>query len=53
MVNGSSTSTSRKGGAGFFNTMRIYPELKLGVVAMGNLTSWNYRQLARAVTERS
>jgi CubicO group peptidase (beta-lactamase class C family) len=38
------------GGAGFFNTMRIYPELKLGLVAMGNLTSWNYRTLARAVT---
>ena len=37
------------GGAGFFNTMRIYPELKLGLVAMGNLTSWNYRALARAV----
>jgi CubicO group peptidase (beta-lactamase class C family) len=39
------------GGAGFFNTMRIYPELKLGLVTMGNLTSWNYRQLARAITE--
>ena len=38
------------GGAGFFNTMRIYPELKLGLVAMGNLTSWNYRALARSVT---
>ncbi len=39
------------GGAGFFNTMRVYPELKLGLVAMGNLTSWNYRELARAVTD--
>jgi CubicO group peptidase (beta-lactamase class C family) len=39
------------GGAGFFNTMRIYPELKLGLVAMGNLTSWNYRALARAVAD--
>ena len=24
------------GGGGFFNTMRVYPELKLGLVAMGN-----------------
>lgn len=39
------------GGAGFFNTMRIYPELKLGLVAMGNLTSWNYRTLAHAVVD--
>jgi hypothetical protein len=39
------------GGAGFFNMMRIYPELKLGLVAMGNLTSWKYRHLARAVTD--
>lgn len=41
------------GGAGFFNTMRIYPELKLGLVAMGNLTSWNYRTLAAAVDPAS
>ena len=39
------------GGAGFFNTMRIYPDLKLGLVAMGNLTSWNYRTLARTVVD--
>ncbi|MFL5829028.1 MAG: serine hydrolase [Solirubrobacteraceae bacterium] len=39
------------GGAGFFNTMRVYPELKLGLVAMGNLTSWNYRQLASALSD--
>jgi CubicO group peptidase (beta-lactamase class C family) len=38
------------GGAGFFNTMRIYPEVKLGLVAMGTLTSWNYRALARSVS---
>jgi CubicO group peptidase (beta-lactamase class C family) len=38
------------GGGGFFNTIRIYPELNLGLVAMGNLTSWDYRALARAVT---
>src|SRR5204863_7283440 len=39
------------GGAAFFNPMRIYPELKLGLVAMGNLTSWNYRTLARAFVD--
>jgi CubicO group peptidase (beta-lactamase class C family) len=39
------------GGAGFFNTMRVYPELELGLVAMGNLTSWNYRQLANALSD--
>ena len=39
------------GGAGFFNTMRIYPDLGLGLVAMGNCTSWNHRQLADAVTQ--
>jgi len=38
------------GGAGFFNTMRVYPELKLGLVAMGNLTNWDHHQLARAIT---
>ena len=39
------------GGAGFLNTIRFYSQIKLGVVTMGNLTSWNYRQLARAVTD--
>jgi hypothetical protein len=39
------------GGGGFFNGMRIYPDLKAGLVAMGNLTSWNYRQLARSIVE--
>ncbi len=39
------------GGAGFFNSMRVYPELKIGLVTMGNLTSWNYQRLARAVID--
>jgi CubicO group peptidase (beta-lactamase class C family) len=39
------------GGAGFFSAMRIYPESGLGLVTMGNLTRWNYRQLARAITD--
>jgi CubicO group peptidase (beta-lactamase class C family) len=39
------------GGGGFFNTMRIYPELKLGLVAMGNATSWDHVKLLRAATQ--
>jgi hypothetical protein len=27
------------GGGGFFNTMRLYPEQRLGLVAMGNATN--------------
>jgi CubicO group peptidase (beta-lactamase class C family) len=38
------------GGAGFFNTMRVYPELNLGLVAMGNATSWDHLTLVDAVT---
>jgi CubicO group peptidase (beta-lactamase class C family) len=41
------------GGGGFFNTMRIYPDLNLGLVAMGNRTSWDYQRLADALTRRS
>jgi hypothetical protein len=40
------------GGGGFFNTMRIYPDLNLGLVAMGNRTSWDYQRLADALTPR-
>ena len=40
------------GGGGFFNTMRIYPDLNLGMVAMGNRTSWDYQRLANAITDR-
>jgi CubicO group peptidase (beta-lactamase class C family) len=38
------------GGGGFFNTIRIYPDLNLGLVAMGNRTSWDYQRLADALT---
>ena len=40
------------GGGGFFNTMRIYPDLNLGLVAMGNRTSWDYQRLTDALTSR-
>jgi CubicO group peptidase (beta-lactamase class C family) len=39
------------GGGGFFNAMRVYPELKLGLVAMGNLTNWDHLRLAHAVVQ--
>lgn len=34
------------GGGGFFNMMRTYPELKLGLIAMGNATNWDHLKLA-------
>ena len=39
------------GGGGFFNNMRIYPELRLGIVAMGNLTNWDHLRLVRPAAE--
>ena len=36
------------GGGGFFNMMRIYPERKLGVIVMGNATSYDHQRLAAA-----
>jgi len=39
------------GGGGFFNSMRIYPELELCLVAMGNATSWDHLKLADAATQ--
>jgi CubicO group peptidase (beta-lactamase class C family) len=38
------------GGGGFFSTMRIYPELRLGLVAMGNATNWDHLKLVDAAT---
>lgn len=36
------------GGGGFWNMMRIYPERKLGVLTMGNATSYDHKRLADA-----
>jgi CubicO group peptidase (beta-lactamase class C family) len=36
------------GGGGFFNMMRIVPERKLGVVIMGNATSYDHQRVAAA-----
>jgi CubicO group peptidase (beta-lactamase class C family) len=39
------------GGGGFFNMMRIYPERELGVIAMGNATSYDHQRLAAAAIQ--
>ena len=36
------------GGGGFWNMMRIYPKRRLGVLAMGNVTSYDHQQVAKA-----
>ena len=37
------------GGAGFWNVMRIYPEVSLGVVMMGNTTSYDHESVLDAI----
>ena len=37
------------GGAGFWNVMRIYPEESLGVVMMGNVTSYDQESILDAI----
>jgi CubicO group peptidase (beta-lactamase class C family) len=37
------------GGAGFWNVMRIYPEASLGVVVMGNTTSYDHESVCDAI----
>jgi len=37
------------GGAGFWNVMRIYPEESLGVVMMGNITSYDHEPSLDAI----
>jgi CubicO group peptidase (beta-lactamase class C family) len=39
------------GGAGFWNCMRIYPDLDIGVVMMGNATTYDHDSIARAVID--
>ena len=44
------------GGAGFFNIMRVYPQEQIGVVVMGNSTSFDIERVietARATNTRS
>ena len=38
------------GGAGFWNVMRVYPEESLGVVMMGNRTSYDHESILEAIT---
>ena len=37
------------GGAGFWDVMRIYPEESLGVVVMGNITSYDHESICDAI----
>jgi CubicO group peptidase (beta-lactamase class C family) len=37
------------GGAGFFNVMRLYPEESLGMVMMGNTTSYDHESILAAI----
>lgn len=37
------------GGGGFWNVMRIYPQLDAGVVGMGNCTAWDHRRVTDAL----
>jgi CubicO group peptidase (beta-lactamase class C family) len=37
------------GGAGFWNVMRIYPEESLGLVVMGNTTSYDHESVCDAI----
>jgi CubicO group peptidase (beta-lactamase class C family) len=37
------------GGAGFWNVMRVYPRESLGVVVMGNVTSYDHESICDAV----
>jgi CubicO group peptidase (beta-lactamase class C family) len=37
------------GGAGFWNVMRIYPDESLGLVVMGNMTSYDHESVCDAI----
>jgi CubicO group peptidase (beta-lactamase class C family) len=41
------------GGAGFWNVMRVYPEESLGIVVMGNTTSYNHESVCDAIVSVS
>ncbi len=40
------------GGAGFWTCMRLYPDRKVGVVIMGNATSYDHDAIARAAIDQ-
>jgi CubicO group peptidase (beta-lactamase class C family) len=39
------------GGSGFFNVLRLYPKLRLGVVLMGNTTRYDHGAIIAAIVE--
>jgi hypothetical protein len=46
---GAPLSSSTSAGAGFFNVMRLYPEESLGMVMMGNTTSYDHESILAAI----
>jgi len=40
------------GGGGFFNVMRLYPDRGLGIVMMGNATSYDHEAMACAIVDQ-
>jgi CubicO group peptidase (beta-lactamase class C family) len=40
------------GGGGFWSMMRIYPDRRLGIVTMGNVTSYDHERIAASVATR-
>jgi len=40
------------GGGGYFNVMRLYPRSSIGIVMMGNSTSYDYRRILAAIATR-
>ena len=39
------------GGGGYFNVMRIYPRAPVGIVVMGNSTSYNHRAILKLIED--
>jgi CubicO group peptidase (beta-lactamase class C family) len=39
------------GGSGFFNVLRLYPQRRLGIVLMGNTTTYDHEQIVRAILD--
>ena len=50
-IPGSPVAIGSTSAGGFSNSMRIYPELKLGLVAMGNATTWDHLKLVQAAIQ--
>ena len=45
-----SSTSSTSGGGGLWNMMRIYPDRGIGILSMGNVTSYDHEKLAGATS---